>query len=69
MFRRRAFTHHCVSDSRLAPVGGRKLEKRLNRCDLSAKGRLPHVYFLTKIPLIYYENTIFEIIVTKPEKQ
>jgi hypothetical protein len=45
---------HCVGDSRLAPVGGRKWENRLNRGDLSAKGRLPDVYLLTKIPLIYY---------------
>jgi hypothetical protein len=41
-------------DSRLAPVDGRKWENRLNRCDLSAKGRLPDVYLLKKIPLIYY---------------
>jgi hypothetical protein len=33
MFRRRAFTHHCVGDSRLDPVDGRKWEKRLNRGD------------------------------------
>jgi hypothetical protein len=46
---------HCVGDSRLDPVDGRKWENPLNRCDLSAKGRLPHVYLLTKIPLIYYE--------------
>ncbi|MDR0705987.1 MAG: hypothetical protein LBF88_13525 [Planctomycetaceae bacterium] len=25
---------HCVGDSRLDPVGGRKWENRLNRCDL-----------------------------------
>ncbi|MDR1492967.1 MAG: hypothetical protein LBT05_09635 [Planctomycetaceae bacterium] len=36
------------------PVDGWKWEKPLNRCDLSAKGRLPDVYLLTKIPLIYY---------------
>jgi hypothetical protein len=40
MFRRN-FLVNSVGDSRLDPVGGRKLEKRLNRCDLSAKGRLP----------------------------
>jgi hypothetical protein len=32
---------HCVGDSRLAPVDGRKWENPLNRCDLSAKGCLP----------------------------
>jgi hypothetical protein len=54
---------HCVGDSRLDPVYGRKLENLLNRCDLSAKGRLPNVYLLTKIPLIYYKvqpSTIIE---------
>ncbi|MDR0704632.1 MAG: hypothetical protein LBF88_06540 [Planctomycetaceae bacterium] len=34
---------HRVGDSRLAPVNGRKLENRINRYDLSAKGRLPDI--------------------------
>jgi hypothetical protein len=41
----------------LTPVDGRKWENPLNRGDWgenpSAKGRLPDVYLLTKIPLIY----------------
>jgi hypothetical protein len=53
MFRRN-FLVNSVGDSRLDPVDGQKLENQLNRCDLSAKGRLPDVYLLTKIPLIYY---------------
>jgi hypothetical protein len=32
---------HCVGDSRLAPVDGRKWENQLNHGDLSAKGHLP----------------------------
>jgi hypothetical protein len=34
MFRRKAFTRHCVGDSRFDLVDGRKLENRRNRCDL-----------------------------------
>ncbi|MDR0336032.1 MAG: hypothetical protein LBI18_02980 [Planctomycetaceae bacterium] len=50
---------HCVGDSRLDPVFGRKSENRLNCCDLSAKGRPPwRNQFLTKIPLIYYKINI-----------
>jgi hypothetical protein len=40
MFRRN-FLVNSVGDSRLDSVYGRKWEKRLNRGDLSAKGRLP----------------------------
>jgi hypothetical protein len=55
MFRRN-FLVNSVGDSRLAPVDGRKWKNRLNRGDLSAKGRLPEVDpRLTKIPLIYYK--------------
>jgi hypothetical protein len=57
MFRRNFLVNFLVNrvgDSRLDPVDGRKWENRLNRGDLSAKGRLPDVYLLTKIPLIYY---------------
>ncbi|MDR0611548.1 MAG: hypothetical protein LBG58_15680 [Planctomycetaceae bacterium] len=31
----------CVGDSRLDSVCGRKWENQINRCDLSAKDRLP----------------------------
>ncbi|MDR0609115.1 MAG: hypothetical protein LBG58_03310 [Planctomycetaceae bacterium] len=31
----------CVGDSRLDSECGRKWKNRINRCDLSAKGRLP----------------------------
>jgi hypothetical protein len=52
MFRRN-FLVNSVGDSRLDPVGRRKWKNQLNRGDLSAKGRLPDVYLLTKISLIY----------------